>query len=735
MDRSEIKIGTLLIDVQDNTSWRILHVSNNAALLIKYEPDSDKAVFKTVGNTFLLDNTLFKKAENQHLSVLDISSLPQKVVEIYNKKKEFVKAVCSYYEPQYNNLFDKRYDKTYFIELYTKYSFSKKLAFKIVRRYLQSGMQDSALVDPRYLESSGKRIYKYTTKTGRPSQHGTGIIRDQKALEAFEFGKKQFLGTKKMTKERAYELVIACFYYDVATYEKTGEKEVLPVGQYPTKDQFFYYLKTSVPQEIIDKKMTSDREYRNNQRLQKGRPASEAMRPMAIVEVDEVEVDLYLVAVDDGYQLVGKPKVYMMIDLFSHCIVGCGIAFEANSYLGISNVFINLLDDKRELCKEVGCDIDPAIWPTGYLPTEVRCDGGSEFVGEDFLALCRDLEIMRSREAPAMGSMKGTIEQSFRLFQQMMAPDFENKGYVRKSHDSNHREKACLNIRHFKKLVYLFIAHHNAHVCDTMYYSKDMVENHVRKTPIDVWNYGIQKYGVPRTVNEAQKADILFHLMPERNATIGHGTITFKGLSYDEFGDADLALKMTLSKRNAKLRDKDGVPLNQMKIRLDPRSVDCLYYLKDNAIMKLFLNMPKSGTYQHMTFSEYLVYRKTELDDDAENEHYALNLNIKRNEVLKGIADSVTTGTVVDKNVRTAQIAEGYQENKDNAISRRLITGQEELRDKDTACLTEDMSQTVGVTAETEDVRPIDEKGNEEEKKPDLTSPTVPEAFRKFGRK
>ncbi len=733
METGEIKIGILLKDVQDNTLWRILHVSNNAALLIKYEPKSDKAVFKTVGNPFLLDKNFFQKSEEQFQFVLDVSRLPEKEMETYNRKKEFVKAVCSYYAPQYNNIFDKRCDKTYFIELYKKYLFSKKLAFKIVKRFLQSGMQDSSLVDPRYTGRQEKLSYKYVTKTGRPSKHGTGMMRDSKVIEAFEFGKKQYLGTKKMTKERAYELLIACYFYDVASFEMTGKKEVLPVGQYPTKDQFFYYLKTTIPQEIIEKKITSDREYRNNQRLQKGRPASEAVRPMAITEVDEVEADLYLVAVDDGYQLVGKPKVYFMIDLFSHCIVGCGIAFEANSYLGISNVFINLLDDKRELCKEVGCDIDPAIWPTGYLPTEVRCDGGSEFVSEDFLALCRDLEILRSREAPAMGSMKGTVEQSFRLFQQMMAPDFENKGYVRKSYDSNHREKACLNIKHFKKLVYLFIAHHNAHVCDTMYYSKDMVENHVRKTPIDVWNYGIQKYGVPRTVNDAQKADVLFHLMPERVATIGHGTVIFNGLSYDEFGDPELALKMTLSKKNAKLRDTNGVPLNQMMVRLDPRSVDCLYYLKDKTIMKLFLNMPKSGTYQHMTFSEYLVYRKTELDDDRENEHYALNLNIQRNEVMKGIADSVSTGTVVDKNVRASQVAEGYQENKSNAISKRLVTGQEEAREKEIGYLSESESQGVTVTAGT-GIAEIKEK-NKKENKPDLTSPAVPEVFRNFGRK
>lgn len=146
--------------------------------------------------------------------------------------------------------------------------------------------------------------------------------------------------------------------------------------------------------------------------------------------------------------------------------------------------------------------------------------------------------------------------------------------------------------------------------------------------------------------------------------------------------------------------------------------------------MKLFLNIPKSGTYQHMTFSEYLIYRKTELDDDKGNEHYALNLNIQRNEVMKSIADSVSTGTVVDKNVRGAQIAEGYQENKDNAISKRLVTGQEEEREKQARYLPENESQSVMITAETEN-----SEGNKTECKPDLTSPTVPEAFRNFGRK
>ena len=623
MERNEIKTGVLLKCRADDSLWRIIGTANDSCVLIGYTPKSERADFKVVGIPFILPGDIYSIAEEQYIFTLQ-KALPSGELKRYEAKKKFIYEVAALYSSDYRPIFDKQCKTHAFRKLYAEYGFSKPLALRTLRRWLQSGMQEYSLADPRYSIGTAKKPYVFTERPGRKSSKKTVLIRDARMLEAFEFGRDLYLKVPMMTKERAYEEMIDAYYYNSIEAAAVGEDEYIKTLKRPTKRQFGYYLDGEITEAEDEIKKTSDSEYENNKRLLRRRVATASMRPMALVEIDEVEVDFYLVAVDNSYQLVGKPKVYMITDVFSHCIVAVGIAFEANSYLGVSNAMMNLLDDKEALCRASGSTIAEGIWPTGYLPDEIHCDGGSELTSDDFLNMCRELGITRTKEPPAMGSMKGMIEQSFRLFQRMISIDFQNKGYVRKCYDSNHREKACLTIEDFKKLVYLFVAYHNVQWSDNYPVTKDMIANKVRKTPIDIWNYGIKRNGQPRTVTEAQKETSYFYMMPERTATISKKGIIFNNLVYYEVGDSDLTLKRQMAKKNADKRDKNGSLLNQMTVRMDPRSTNCLYYLKGGKIMKLFLNNDYSGSYRDMTFSEYLEYRKTELKNDSDNEDYQL---------------------------------------------------------------------------------------------------------------
>ncbi|MBR1920005.1 MAG: transposase family protein [Spirochaetales bacterium] len=715
----DIAVGTLLKDMSDNTQWRVIAIENSTCFMIMC--GNKKSIIRQVPTTevatAIIQGTLCYVESNKSV-VVDEASLPNDVKDILTKKLSYVHELSYLYGPTYTDLFRKT-QKPEFEQLVKKYGFSKPLAFRTIRKWLQSGMQKSSLLDPVW--TTGRNIAKsnYKTKTGHPSSTESGIILDANAIEAFDFGVHQFMRSRNMTIRKAYQNMLAC-YYQNPNAGQPGEMLILSKGQRPTEKQFRYYLSKKVGFVELEKKKTSAREFRNNQRLLIGRPADASCRPGYLLEADAVETDLYLVSSTDRNQLIGRPVVYMMIDVFSGCIVAASVSFENNSNLALSNCLLSLLEDKEELGKKTGVVIDPANWPSRFIPEEIYADRGSDFASDGFLTVCQNLGITRTLEPPAMGSMKGAIEQAFRLYHQTFRAELEHKGFIQKRYDSNHKKTACLTIEDMRKLVYMFVIYHNIQYSENLYYSKEMNKNHIPKIPKEIWNYGIKTYGLPRLLNTAQENEAFFAIMPEVDASIHNGYIMYASLAYREVGDPELSLKMSKAKDNARLRDSDGNLLNKMKVRIDPRLVDFLYYLKNGSVMKLYLNAAKSGSYKGMTWNEYLDYRRSEKEMDISFADYQLNNAVMRNQMVSTFTKGFAPGMVSDKNVREARKVEAIRINKENTIADHISSDIEKQLP----------TKTEQILIEGNGKKPATELPIA-----DLTSEEVPELFRLLRKK
>lgn len=168
--------------------------------------------------------------------------------------------------------------------------------------------------------------------------------------------------------------------------------------------------------------------------------------------------------------------------------------------------------------------------------------------------------------------------------------------------------------------------------------------------------------------------------------------------------------------------------LNQIQIRFDPRSVNNLYYLnKDRSVMKLYLNIPKSGSYADMTWNEYLDYSRSEKDMDKKYSDYNLALNVSKNQIVHSIAESVSSGTVIKTGLREARKAENAMINKDNAISSRITTEADKLLHGKT-----DDGENKAINEP--EAKPVEGclPENKENSVPGLLSDTVPDIFKEL---
>lgn len=547
--------------------------------------------------------------------------LPDLKDENYLKKQALMQFIMQEYGPLYEKLYGKT-TKTNLKKTMEDLGIQRDAAWRAIRRFLQSGLDMAAIVDGRSLRSGKRNPYKYSKKTGHPTMNalGKGVPLTDEIRTYFDEAIKDFLIGRAKTKKDAYMTMIEKHFINEEETPTGIRVSVLPDNLRPTLKQFLNYTRVRVPQEEIDKAKTSAREQRNNKRLLLSDNLQGVMGPGDLWEVDECEIDLSLVSVENPSVTVGRPIVYVMIDVYTRMIVAYSVAFDNNSVLGITNCFLNLLDDKQELCNRFGIQIGANEWPSKILPLRLRSDYGAEYISHAMDTICCKLGVAKELVSPATGSLKGQVEQLFHQIHAAQNSLLEGKGLIEKRYDSNHHQEAILNIQEFEAVLLTYIVGHNRKYMEKYPLTKDMRQQNVEPCPIDLWKYGVSLNGSPRPITN----EVMFRhslLLPVK-ASVGRAGITFKGLFYINLQDEALLRDMYLASTHGKKKLESAC--------IDPRNISHLYYIREGKLMTASLNYKKTGMkeYEGMTLSEYNALHNKKKDDDAIGRETNLQMDI-----------------------------------------------------------------------------------------------------------
>ena len=547
--------------------------------------------------------------------------LPDSEDENYLKKQALMRFIMQEYGPLYEKLYGKT-TKTNLKKTMEDLGIQRDAAWRAIRRFLQSGLDMAAIVDGRSLRSGKRNPYKYSKKTGHPTMNalGKGVPLTDEIRTYFDEAIKDFLIGRAKTKKDAYMTMIEKHFINEEKTPTGIRVSVLPDNLRPTLKQFLNYTRVRVPQEEIDKAKTSAREQRNNKRLLLSDNLQGVMGPGDLWEVDECEIDLSLVSVENPSVTVGRPIVYVMIDVYTRMIVAYSVAFDNNSVLGITNCFLNLLDDKQELCNRFGIQIGADEWPSKILPLRLRSDYGAEYISHAMDTICCKLGVAKELVSPATGSLKGQVEQLFHQIHAAQNSLLEGKGLIEKRYDSNHHQEAILNIQEFEAVLLTYIVGHNRKYMEKYPLTKDMRQQNVEPRPIDLWKYGVSLNGSPRPITN----EVMFRhslLLPVK-ASVGRAGITFKGLFYINLQDEALLRDMYLASTHGKKKLESAC--------IDPRNIGHLYYIREGKLMTASLNYKKTGMkeYEGMTLSEYNALHNKKKDDDAIGRETNLQMDI-----------------------------------------------------------------------------------------------------------
>ena len=402
----------------------------------------------------------------------------------------------------------------------------KKTLYAYLRQYWQRGCMPNALL-PDY-ENSGGRGKKRTAsekKLGRPRSiaPGTGAVVDENVKRLFRIAVDQYYLT-----EKKHSLAYA--HHRFLDLYKTMYPDVADVD-FPTVAQLRYFYEQEYLLANRIRLRANKIEYQKDIRPLKGTATSSVYGPGARYEIDATIADIYLLSAD-RQKIIGRPTLYVVVDVYSRLIAGFYVGFENPSYVTAMLALVNAMTDKTQVCQSYGFEIESEDWPSIGLPDALLADRG-ELLGYQIEYLEKAFGVRIENAPPYRGDAKGIVERHFRTIQadfKPFAPGVVSGTTVKKRGGRDYRQDATLTLDDFTKIIVASILHRNLYsVLDKYDRDPDMPDT-LPSVPIDIWKWGIQhRTGYLRNTSEAA---LKMAMLPRQKVTLSDYGIRCFGAFY-----------------------------------------------------------------------------------------------------------------------------------------------------------------------------------------------------------
>ncbi len=440
---------------------------------------------------------------------------------------------------------------------------------RMFSRFWQRGLNKNAML-PDYNNSGARGESKeYKTKTGRPrtySFHGEkiGCNVDDVVRRQFEAAyKKYYLNKQGKSLREVYRWVLSEYYSVQIDSNEKSEKFLVKKANIPTWGQFYYWYKKNHDKKIEIIKRKGEKEYELKNRPITSSSILETTGPGYRFQVDATTADIYLVSEVNRNKTVGRPTIYVIIDVFSRMITGLYVGWEYPSWNGAMMVLNNMVSNKVEFCRKNDIKISEDEWPCEHIPESIIADRG-EFESTRPEDLVNNFGITIENTSPYRGDMKGIVERLFRSINSRVKTglpgavkkDFRTRG------DEDYRLNAKLTLKEFTQIIIKIVIAHNNSIIEKYELTPNMISDGIVPIPTKLWAWGINNR--KGSLRKPDYNTFRMSILPKGTATVLRGSIKFKGLYY-------IATQMIENR----LFNKN--PIKKVEVAYDPRNIKNIY--------------------------------------------------------------------------------------------------------------------------------------------------------------
>lgn len=370
--------------------------------------------------------------------------------------------------------------------------------YRQLRRFWQRGMSPNALL-PDYDRCGGRGKAKAASerKRGRVSATGIAGINVDAAMRRLfrDTVTRHFAANRRLDMAGCYTELISDHFTDLRLDEDLGRQRAIVRANPPTLRQFRYWFEKDNDVFRIERQRRTARVYDKDLRALLGTSTGEVFGPGSRYQIDATIADVYLVSRLNRQRIVGRPVLYVVIDVFSRMITGLYVGFEGPSWVGAMMAIANAATDKVAYCRSFGIELGEADWPCHHMPDRLLGDRG-EMIGFSVETLIQNFRVEIENTAPYRADWKGIVEQRFRLLPAKFRAytpgyiegDFQQRGA------RDYRLDGKLDIDDFTAIIIHCVRYYNTQHLITGYpRDAQMIAEEVRAIPIELWEWGIAK--------------------------------------------------------------------------------------------------------------------------------------------------------------------------------------------------------------------------------------------------
>lgn len=308
---------------------------------------------------------------------------------------------------------------------------------------------------------------------------------------AFEFEEKiqdiykRHIKTKKMLPDDAYTLSLTT-HFGIAEADRKEfflNEKVAAQYKVPGRAQFLKAIQRIRKNEAP--------EYTELPKGERGNARDYAPGP-GYFEIDATYFQIQLISRSGARNLISRPLVYLIVDIFSGVIVGYTVSLENPSWAVAGLALHNCFTDKQYTFDKLNLKFSSADWPCHHLPTVLRADRG-EFVSDmaqRFPESKIRLEITPSYTPEA----KGTVEGKNSELKRPNVSKFDLPGLYKKFRtrgESDGKWDAALNIDQFERIIVEMIMLLNRQPVLKKNLPRDAIRANVSNR-MQLWSWGLE---------------------------------------------------------------------------------------------------------------------------------------------------------------------------------------------------------------------------------------------------
>ncbi|NPT62316.1 Mu transposase C-terminal domain-containing protein [Paraburkholderia elongata] len=418
----------------------------------------------------------------------------------------------------------------------------RKTLYRLLYRYWTFGQIRNALLpDYENVGAPGKpRVFSTGKRPGRPPKHlaksgercGKILGDDDKGF--IKIGYSLYRNNEVASVTDAYHRTLRRFYVEehVVPGGSADDLTLKPLDQLPSLRQFSYWGRKAFDDLTILRSRAGERRWQKDHRGLTGRANDGVYGPCHRFEIDATIADIYLVSRYNRNWVIGRPVIYVVVDVFSTMIVGIFVGLEGPGWNGARHALFNAFTDKVAFCRTYGIEIEASAWPSHHLPQELMADRG-EMLGQAAEGIVSGLGIDIAIAPPFRPDWKAIVESRFRLLNKTSQIHWI-PGAVRERiaerGERDYRLDAVLDLAEFTNIMISSVLHYNYHSRRPDRLTADMIREGLEPSPVNLWRWGIENgLAAPNT----QPDDLVYlHLLPRDTASIQRGGICFKGMYY-----------------------------------------------------------------------------------------------------------------------------------------------------------------------------------------------------------